>query len=409
MSSQVESAQSMLDVNITSVKDAEVGADYRTMLQIVASQFLEHRMAVISSGVILFFILVALMAPLTAYFTGLDPTTQNVFERYQPPMTRNSLSADDRITAFEKWASEHPAHQDALYQSLLSQGKIAAEQPDHTEAINQWIEGSTAKQMLEALGKATPEVKAELVPIVNNFETLHILGTDELGRDVFIRLVYGTRVSVGVGILVAVASALMGLIVGSIAGFYGGVIDTVLMRITDSLLSLPIMPVMIIFAAADLTKVPGLNLLLTSNSESIMKLVIVVCLFSWMTVARLVRGSILSLREREFVLAAKTLGAKDSTLILTHMLPNVLAPLLVTVTVNVGQSIIYEASLSFLGLGIQPPTPSWGNMLSNAQELITQAPSLAVVPALLIFVTVISFNFVGDGLQSAIDPKSVKR
>ena len=128
-----------------------------------------------------------------------------------------------------------------------------------------------------------------------------------------------------------------------------------------------------------------------------------------MTVARLVRGSILSLREREFILASKTLGATDFTIITRHMFPNVIAPMLVSVTLGVGESILFEAALSFLGLGIQPPTPSWGNMLFNAQELISQAPFLAILPGLLILMVTISFNYVGDGLQDAIDPKAIRR
>ena len=128
-----------------------------------------------------------------------------------------------------------------------------------------------------------------------------------------------------------------------------------------------------------------------------------------MTVARLVRGSILSLREREFILASKTLGASDSTIIIRHMFPNVIGPMLVSITLGVGQLILFEAALSFLGLGIQPPTPSWGNMLFNAQELIYQAPYLAIFPGMLIFLVVVSFNFFGDGLQDAVDPKSVRR
>jgi peptide/nickel transport system permease protein len=128
-----------------------------------------------------------------------------------------------------------------------------------------------------------------------------------------------------------------------------------------------------------------------------------------MTVARLVRGSVLSLKEREFILAARTVGANDRTIILTHMVPNVVAPLLVAITLNIGNSILSEAALSFLGLGIQPPTPSWGNMLFNAQELISESPMLAVIPGLLIFIVVISFNFIGDGLQDAVDPKAIRR
>jgi peptide/nickel transport system permease protein len=181
------------------------------------------------------------------------------------------------------------------------------------------------------------------------------------------------------------------------------------MRVTDALLSLPILPVMIVVAAIDLQKIPGVSNILSVGNESILKVVFILCLFSWMTVALLVRGSILTLREREFILASKTLGATDFTIIMRHLLPNVLAPLLVSVTLGVGESILFEAALSFLGLGIQPPTPSWGNMLFNAQELIYEAPFLAILPGVLILMVVISFNYVGDGLQDAIDPKTIKR
>jgi peptide/nickel transport system permease protein len=181
------------------------------------------------------------------------------------------------------------------------------------------------------------------------------------------------------------------------------------MRVTDALISLPLLPVLIVIAAVDLQKVPGLSWILNSGSESLIKLVFILCIFSWMTVARLVRGSILSLREREFILAAKTLGATDFTIISRHMFPNVLAPILVSVTLGVGDSILFEATLSYLGLGIQPPTPSWGNMLFNAQELISQAPFLAIIPGFLIFLIVVSFNFLGDGLQDAMDPKAIRR
>jgi peptide/nickel transport system permease protein len=208
---------------------------------------------------------------------------------------------------------------------------------------------------------------------------------------------------------VAIASALFGLLIGSIAGFYGGIIDSILMRITDGLLSLPMIPILILIAAVDLTKLPGLHSLISTSNESILKMIIILCLFSWMTVALLVRGSILSLREQEFVLAARTLGAKDSTIIIRHMFPNVIAPILVSITLGVGESILFEAALSFLGLGIMPPTPSWGNMLNNAQELIYQAPFLAILPGLMIFITTVSFNYLGDGLQDAMDPKALRR
>ncbi|MCX7979398.1 MAG: ABC transporter permease, partial [Bdellovibrionaceae bacterium] len=234
-------------------------------------------------------------------------------------------------------------------------------------------------------------------------------GTDEVGRDVFIRLVYASRVSLGVGILVAIASSLIGFLIGSFSGYYGGIVDMLLMRVTDALLSLPTIPILIVIAAIDLQKIPWLYSLIGGQHESIFKMVIILCLFSWMTVARLVRGAVLSLREREFILAAKTLGARDSVIIFRHLFPNAIAPMLVTTTLGVGESILFEAALSFLGLGITPPTASWGNMLNNAQELIYNNPWLAVLPGLMILITTISFNFVGDGLQAAVDPKSIRR
>ena len=213
----------------------------------------------------------------------------------------------------------------------------------------------------------------------------------------------------GVGVMVTIASAILGLLIGSLAGYYGGFVDTALMRFTDALLSLPTIPIMILFAAVDIDKVPGARNLISTQNENIMKLATILILFSWMTVARLVRGSVLSLREREFILAAKTMGATDRTILLRHLFPNVIAPLLVAVTLGVGNAILSEAALSFLGLGIQPPTPSWGNMLFNAQELINEAPFLAILPGLNILIVVMSFNYLGDGLQDAIDPKAIRR
>ncbi len=209
--------------------------------------------------------------------------------------------------------------------------------------------------------------------------------------------------------MVAFSSALLGLLIGSISGYYGGKVDMFLMRLTDALLSLPTIPILIIFSAVDLQKIPYIKGLFNPSYESIFKMFVIMCLFSWMTVARLVRGSILTLKEREFVLAAKTLGASDKTIILRHMFPNVIAPMLVAITLGIGSSIIYESALSFLGLGIMPPTPSWGNMLNNAQEVIYKNVWLTILPGLFIFITTVSFNFIGDGLQDAVDPKAIKR
>ncbi len=170
-------------------------------------------------------------------------------------------------------------------------------------------------------------------------------------------------------------------------------------------MSIPLFPILIVLAAVDLSKIGFFGNFVNSDYESVSKMILILCLFSWMTVARIVRGCILSVRSTEYVAAARSIGASDLRIVMMHVLPNVMAPTLVAVTLNIQYAIIMEAALSFLGLGIQPPTPSWGNMLFNAQELIYQSPWLAILPGFLIFLAVVGFNFLGDGLQRAIDPK----
>jgi peptide/nickel transport system permease protein len=182
------------------------------------------------------------------------------------------------------------------------------------------------------------------------------------------------------------------MVVGSVSGFYGGTVDVILMRLVDVLLSVPTLPLYLILAAL----IPG---------GGTSRIILIFTVFGWTGVARLVRGQVLSLRALDFVAAARAMGAAESRLILRHLLPNALAPVIVAATLAVGGAILGESALSFLGLGIAPPTPSWGNMLQRAQEYIWNAPHLAIVPGLFIFVTVLSFNFLGDGLRDALDPR----
>jgi peptide/nickel transport system permease protein len=234
----------------------------------------------------------------------------------------------------------------------------------------------------------------------------HPLGTDELGRDVLIRLLYGGRVSLFTGLTAAVFAATIGTVIGLFAGFFGGRLDAALMRLTDSVIALPLLPLLIVLVAIDLNKIGLPQAIVESEDVSFYRIVFIVAITGWTTVARLVRGATLSLKEREFVMAARGVGASNLHIMFRHILPNLLSPIIVAVTLSVGGVILLESVLSFLGLGIQPPMASWGNMLTNAQQLIWEAPMLAVYPGLLIFVTVICFNFLGDGLQDAFDPKA---
>jgi peptide/nickel transport system permease protein len=253
-------------------------------------------------------------------------------------------------------------------------------------------------------------VNANEVDLLARFEGMsmaHPLGTDELGRDVLVRLLYGGRVSLAVALITALAAALLGTAVGLFAGYHGGWIDAVLMRITDGIIALPLLPLLIVLAAIDLNKIPLLAPLADHEHASLYRIVLIISLVGWTTVARLVRGAALSLREREYVLSARSQGAGALRIMATHILPNTVSPIIVATTLSVGNIILFESVLSFLGLGIQPPVPSWGNMLTNAQELIYEAPALAFYPGLLIFLTVIAFNFLGDGLQDALDPRAI--
>ncbi len=234
----------------------------------------------------------------------------------------------------------------------------------------------------------------------------HPLGTDDLGRDLFLRLLYGGRVSMAVGLTAAVVSTTLGTAVGLLAGYFGGRLDALLMRLTDAVIALPLLPLLIVLAAVDLTKIGVPAGLTQSDSVDLWRIVAIIALVGWTTVARLVRATTLSLLARDFVRAAAALGAGPARIMLVHILPNALSPIIVATTLAVGNVILFESVLSFLGLGIQPPIASWGNMLSNAQEMLTQAPQLVIYPGLAIMLTVIAFNFLGDGLQDALDPRA---
>jgi peptide/nickel transport system permease protein len=218
-----------------------------------------------------------------------------------------------------------------------------------------------------------------------------VLGADELGRDLLSRLLHAGRVSLAVGLITALIAVLVGSILGAVAGFYGGALDTAIMRVVDVLLSIP--TIFLLLALSAFLK------------PTMLTITLIIGLNSWMSVARMVRGQVLSLKEQEFVLAARAAGAGARRLIVRQLLPNAVAPVLVAATLTVATAILLESSLSYLGYGIQPPTASWGNMLNNAQSYVLYAPWVAVYPGAMISLTVLSFNFAGDGLRDALDPR----
>lgn len=220
----------------------------------------------------------------------------------------------------------------------------------------------------------------------------HLFGTDELGRDTLTRALYGGRISLLVGFSSVFSALVIGIIVGAYAGYYGGILDTLLMRFTDIMFSIPVLPLLVVLSAV----IPG---------AGVWKIVLVIAIFGWMTDARIIRGLFLSLRENEYTEAAKAIGVSNNRIIWRHILPNSLSPIIVAATLGVGGNIIYEAALSYLGFGVMPPTPSWGNMLQNAQYAIAIAPWLVWVPGIAILLTVLGFNFLGDGLRDAMDPR----
>jgi peptide/nickel transport system permease protein len=248
--------------------------------------------------------------------------------------------------------------------------------------------------------------KTDLDNILAPPSAQHPMGTDELGRDLATRILYGGRVSLSIGVMAMALAVFVGALVGGLAGYYGGWIDNILMRFVDMMLSFPSLFVLIILALA-LRDIP-IEALRGTAFASVFSIVLVIAVLSWMTVARLVRASFLSLKEQEFLTAAQAIGAGSWRQMIRHLLPNAMTPIIVAATFRVATSIVTEAGLSYLGFGVQPPTPTWGNMLKNAQTNMTRAPWTAIFPGLMIFVAVIAINFIGDGLRDALDPHKIE-
>ncbi len=264
-----------------------------------------------------------------------------------------------------------------------------------TQPLMMWGVGIIALLVLTALGC---QWFAPLDPIQQTLEDRllapsfhHWMGTDQYGRDVFSRLLYGSRISLAVGLVAVSIYVFIGTFVGAVAGYYGGLVDALLMRLVDVLLCIPTFFLILMVIAF--------------VGPSIINVMVIIGLTSWTDVARLVRGEVLSLKEREFVQAAKVIGMKDIRIIIKHILPNAMGPILVVATLGIGGAILTESALSFLGLGVQPPTPSWGNMLQEGKDHLTDAWWLVTFPGLAIFITVLGYNLLGEALRDLLDPR----
>jgi peptide/nickel transport system permease protein len=241
--------------------------------------------------------------------------------------------------------------------------------------------------------------------MINRFQAptvSHPFGTDALGRDMFTRVLYGGRISIAVGLMAVAITLLIGLPMGALAGYFGGWVDNVLMRITDAALAFP--PLLVLIMLSAILREIELPFV---ERNSALTIACVIGILGWMTVARLVRATFLAIREMDFVTAARSMGASTPRIMLVEILPNAIGPVIVESTLEVAWAIMTESGLSFLGFGIRPPTPSWGNLLSDAQENMTRYPWLAIFPGLMIFFTIISINYIGDGLRDAFDPHKV--
>jgi peptide/nickel transport system permease protein len=219
----------------------------------------------------------------------------------------------------------------------------------------------------------------------------YLLGTDENGRDVLSRLIYGAQISLLVGSLSVVISVVIGTLAGAVAGYRGGFVDSLIMRFTDGMLTIPTFFLVLITVAV--------------FGSSVRNLILVIALTSWMVIARVVRSEVLRTTQMDFVLAARSLGVPPWRVLLRHLLPSAVPSIIVSTTLGVANAILTESALSYLGVGVQPPTPSWGNMLNNAQNYLFRRPELAIYPGVLIFLTVLAYNFFGDGLHDAYDPR----
>lgn len=249
-------------------------------------------------------------------------------------------------------------------------------------------------------------------------QRVHYLGTDQIGRDYFSRLIYAGRISLSIAIVSVIISEIVGIVVGAVSGFFGGWVDSILMRFVEFMLTIPILPLLLIISSMllrneELIAIPepilkfmaSILLLTPRDARNAVLIILILAGFGWLNAAQLMRGMVLSLREQTFVEASRSLGASNYRIIMRDMIPNAMAPIIVDASLGLAGYIVAEAALAFLGFGIQDPIPTWGNMLSASQEFMLDRPWLPLVPGLPIFLCSLAFNYIGDGLRDALDPR----
>jgi len=254
------------------------------------------------------------------------------------------------------------------------------------------------------------EAEANLTDISINFSAPsaeHPFGTDPIGRDILARTIFGGQISLMIGFIAVLVAVIVGVLIGAIAGYYGGAIDNILMRFTEAMFNVPQLPLLLVLGKTLSNKISPITILGRDFSGSVIVIIVVIGLTSWMGLARIVRANFLSLKEQEFVTAAHCTGTGNLSIIFAHILPNTMAPIIVNATLGVANAIINEAYVSFLGVGVMPPTATWGNMLNGAYKYIDKAPWLWIFPGGFIVLTVLSINFIGDGLRDALDPHAL--
>jgi len=235
---------------------------------------------------------------------------------------------------------------------------------------------------------------------------IHPFGTDSIGRDILARTIYGGQISLFIGFVAVLIETILGILVGALAGYYGGAVDAILMRITEALLNIPTIFLLLVMAKFFGGKVPDIHIGDRAFSGSVIVIVVIIGATSWMYLARIVRAEFLSWKEREFILAARATGTSNLEIIFYHILPNTIAPVIVSSTLSVANAILSESYISFLGLGVQEPTATWGNMLDKSAKYLDTSPWLWFFPGMLILLTTLAINFLGDGLRDALDPRS---